>query len=235
MNAQIDIAAIVAKIVEKARLQEQWIARLQILKTCGDRVQADFDKLVFYFDLTHKMRGINNFTSTDAEWMINLAQKILTTLDDDLVILEKEIGDLDLLHRQTGQEMINEVLKMAHKVRYECLRLYDALCHFKHNCKYEMIYALMVKELKGNVGSLQYAVSQVPEFEKIRRKIREGSVLNRGIIEELVRKTVVDQAETAWKGSSSSSSSYAFVPLEWRRRPKSISRGPILISVDWLE
>ncbi|CAD6198701.1 unnamed protein product [Caenorhabditis auriculariae] len=66
MNAKMDFAAIVTKI---------------ILKTCGDRVQADFDKLVFYFDLTHKMRG-NNFTSTDARYMINIAQKILTKLDD---------------------------------------------------------------------------------------------------------------------------------------------------------
>ncbi|CAD6189673.1 unnamed protein product [Caenorhabditis auriculariae] len=106
----IDIAAIVAGIVEKARLHEKWIARLRILKTCGDRVQADFDKLVFYFDLTHKMRGIPNFTSTDARWMIKLAQKIITTLDDDLAVLEKEIVDMDLLHRRTGQKLVREIV-----------------------------------------------------------------------------------------------------------------------------
>ncbi|CAD6198703.1 unnamed protein product [Caenorhabditis auriculariae] len=109
MNAPIDIAAIVTKIVEKARLQEQWTARLQILKTCGDRVQADFDKFVFYFDLTHKMRG-NNFTSTDARYMIKIVQKILTTLDDDLAVVEKEIVDLALLHQRTGQQIVRENL-----------------------------------------------------------------------------------------------------------------------------
>ncbi|CAD6189671.1 unnamed protein product [Caenorhabditis auriculariae] len=142
----IDIAAIVAGIVEKARLHEKWIARLRILKTCGDRVQADFDKLVFYFDLTHKMRGIHNFTSTDARWMIKLAQKIITTLDDDLAVLEKEIVDMDLLHRRTGQKLVRE--------------------------KFDMIYALMMKELNYNVGCLKFAVSDVPDFEKIRREIR---------------------------------------------------------------
>ncbi|CAD6200112.1 unnamed protein product [Caenorhabditis auriculariae] len=147
MNTVIDIAAIVAGIVEKARRQEQWMARLQNLKTCGDQVQAEFDRLTFYFDLTHKMRGINNFTSTDARWMINLAQKILTTLDDDLVILEKEIADLTLLHRRTGQKIVKE--------------------------KFDMFYAIMVKELKYNVGCLQYAVDQVPDLEKIRREIRD--------------------------------------------------------------
>ncbi|CAD6196515.1 unnamed protein product [Caenorhabditis auriculariae] len=292
MNAVIDTAAIVTKIVEKARLHEQWVARLQSLKTCGDRVQAKFDKLVFYFNLTLKMRGIYNFTSTDARWMIKLAQNIqagrrpggsgegnrrpdppppknrpedrqrghfqhncmsfivakffeksrlqkekdlaeeqwiarlhllktcgeqiyddfgnlalyfnltykkgginsftstdgrliivnvgfffrswrrTSWLGDDLLVLEKEIVDLDLLHRRTGQKIVKEVLKKAHNIRYECLRLCEALGHFQHNCKFDMIYALMVKEIKYNVGCLQYAVGQVPDFEKLLREIR---------------------------------------------------------------
>ncbi|CAD6199003.1 unnamed protein product [Caenorhabditis auriculariae] len=151
MNAVIDIAAIVAGIVEKARRQEQWMTRLQNLKTCGDQVQAEFDKLTFY----------------------SVAQKILTTLDDDLVVLEKEIADLTLLHRRTGQKIVKEVLKKAHNIRYECLRLCEALGRFQHNCRFDMFYAIMVKELKYNVGCLQYAVGQVPDYEKIRREIRD--------------------------------------------------------------
>ncbi|CAD6196772.1 unnamed protein product [Caenorhabditis auriculariae] len=177
MNA-VNIKSIVAKIVEKANIQkaekmvlEEWEARLQLLKTCSHEVQSELEKLAFYFDLTLKMRGIYNFTSTDASWMIKMAQKMLTMLEDELVVVEKEIIDLDCLYRKSGKPIALEVRKTTYIIRREILRFSEALLHFQHNCKYEMIYALIVKELKSNLGRLQYAISKVPSFQEICQKL----------------------------------------------------------------
>ncbi|CAD6196797.1 unnamed protein product [Caenorhabditis auriculariae] len=169
------IESIVANVVKKYNQQkaqklalDQWEARLQLLKTCNHEVQKAFENLEFYFELTLKMRGVYNFTTTDARHMIKLAQSMMTSLDDDLVVIEKQVADLG---RLSGHKIALEVLGIARDMRHECLRLYQALLQFQHNCKYDMIYALMAKELKCHVGCVDYAVSKVPDFTEIREKL----------------------------------------------------------------
>ncbi|CAD6196517.1 unnamed protein product [Caenorhabditis auriculariae] len=161
------MSSIVAKFFEKSRLQkekdlaeEQWIARLHLLKTCGDQIHDDFGNLALYFNLAHKKGGIDSFTSTDGRLMIKLAEKMVTSLDDDLVIVEQQIITLDLLQQKNSRELALEVLQIAQFIRFECVRLKKALRTFQQSC-----------ELNDNVGRLQYAISQVPDFEQIRRRL----------------------------------------------------------------
>ncbi|CAD6196773.1 unnamed protein product [Caenorhabditis auriculariae] len=100
-----------------------------------------------------------------------MAQNILTMLDDDMAVIETQMEDLDQLYRTTGLQIALEVQRKAQKIRYECLRLNNALLLFQHNCRYDMIYALMAKELKSHVGCVEYAVSQIPDIEDLREKL----------------------------------------------------------------
>ncbi|CAD6196776.1 unnamed protein product [Caenorhabditis auriculariae] len=63
-----------------------------------------------------------------------MAQKMLTTLDDELVVVEKEIMELDDLYRRTGQGVALTAQEKAFDIRQEILRLNEALLHFQHNC-----------------------------------------------------------------------------------------------------
>ncbi|CAD6194511.1 unnamed protein product [Caenorhabditis auriculariae] len=160
-----------AAFEHRLRLEDQWVARLQSMQTSDHEVQAEFRKLFFQFVRTPEI-ATGSITRYDAQHLLSLSQSVLNKLDDEVVMLDLQINELAKLYRQSSQKVILEIQRVGHLIRYESVRLSQALHDFQYNCSYGSIFFDSLDEIKNYVECLRIAVSQVPAFVEIREQLQ---------------------------------------------------------------